>query len=292
MPRDSNGIYSLPPGYLAVTGEIIQPSQHNPPLEDIASALTGSLPRSGSAPMGGPVRLVDGTLSAPAVAFNSALSTGFMKTANGIGFVIAGVLAAEIGASGFVSGVPIGAGADFWGTTAPSGWIFPYGQAISRTTYAALFAVLGTTYGSGDGSTTFNLPDKRDRASFGKGNMGGTAANRITNQSGGWEGDTLGAAGGAQTHTLAIGELAEHFHNGSTGQSGTLSGNTATIKAFGVTLGTGATGYGLGAGSDVNIGVSIPTHNHSVSISSTGSSVAHNNLPPGIVCNYIIYAGV
>ena len=59
MPRDSNGVYSLPTGYLAVSGEDILPEQHNAPLQDIATALTGSLPRNGSAamtanlPMGG-----------------------------------------------------------------------------------------------------------------------------------------------------------------------------------------------------------------------------------------------
>jgi hypothetical protein len=53
MPRDSGGIYSLPVGYLAISGETILPSQHNPPLEDIAAALTASLPRNGAAPMTG-----------------------------------------------------------------------------------------------------------------------------------------------------------------------------------------------------------------------------------------------
>lgn len=57
MPRDSNGVYTLPPGYQAINGEIILPSQHNPPLEDIAQALTNSLPRNGSAPMTGELKM-------------------------------------------------------------------------------------------------------------------------------------------------------------------------------------------------------------------------------------------
>src|ERR1700742_5162977 len=62
--------------------------------------------------------------------------------------------------------VPLGAGMDYWLPTAPnSSFVFPIGQAISRTTYATLFAAMGTTYGTGDGSTTFNLPDKTGRVS-------------------------------------------------------------------------------------------------------------------------------
>ena len=79
---------------------------------------------------------------------------------------------------------------------------FPFGQALSRTTYAALhalFASAGYPYGSGDGSTTFNLPDLRGRGLFGKDDMGGSAANRITAGGSGITGTALGAAGGAET---------------------------------------------------------------------------------------------
>ena len=61
--------------------------------------------------------------------------------------------------------IPLGAGLDFWGSTTPnSSFAFPTGQAISRSAYSAMFALVGTTYGPGDGSTTFNLPDKTGRA--------------------------------------------------------------------------------------------------------------------------------
>jgi Phage Tail Collar Domain/Phage terminase large subunit len=73
--------------------------------------------------------------------------------------------------------VPLAGGMDYWGTTVPnSSFAFPIGQAISRTTYASLFAIMGTTYGSGDGSTTFNLPDKTGRVSA----MKEAAATRLT----------------------------------------------------------------------------------------------------------------
>src|SRR5579871_3952906 len=104
--------------------------------------------------------------------------------------------------------IPLGAGIDFWGATAPnSSFAFPYGQAISRTTYASLFALLGTTYGNGDGSTTFNLPDKRGRISVALDTMGGTASGRVTSASGGIDGTTVGATGGGQTYTMQRSDL-------------------------------------------------------------------------------------
>ncbi|HSK40924.1 MAG TPA: phage tail protein [Arenibaculum sp.] len=102
--------------------------------------------------------------------------------------------------SGIVS-VPAGAIMPFAGSTAPAGWLFCRGQAVSRTTYAALFGVLGTLYGSGDGSTTFNLPNLQDRAAVGS---SGTKA--------------LGSAGGAAS--VATGSAGAHTHAGSSGSAG------------------------------------------------------------------------
>jgi microcystin-dependent protein len=83
----------------------------------------------------------------------------------------------------------------FAGSTAPAGTLLCYGQAISRTDYVGLFTALSTTYGSGDGTTTFNLPDLRGYVAAGKDNMGGSAAGRLSG------GTTLGAGLGAQTHS-------------------------------------------------------------------------------------------
>jgi microcystin-dependent protein len=71
--------------------------------------------------------------------------------------------------------IPSGAMLDFGGTSSPSGWFMCDGSAISRTTYSALFAAIGTAYGTGDGSTTFNLPDYRGRVSVGYAASGGHA---------------------------------------------------------------------------------------------------------------------
>lgn len=198
--------------------------------------------------------------------------------------------------------VPVGSGMDFWGTTAPTGYIFAYGQAVSRTDYALLFAAIGTAHGTGDGSTTFNVPDKRGRASFGKDNMGGTSANRLTDQTGGIDGDTLGDTGGSETNTLTTAQLPAHAH-----AAGTLATSSAGAQSILIELLTGtapnanatagnAAAQGTGAlGTDTaGIATSVSNHTHDItgSTANAGSGAAHNILPPGIVCNYIIFAGV
>jgi len=132
----------------------------------------------------------------------------------------------------------IGEVVDYAGTTAPPRWLMCYGQAVSRTTYAALFAVISTTYGVGDNSTTFNLPDARGRASAGKDDMGGTSANRLTNFAGGLDGDVLGAAGGLENHIITLAQMASHNHTGATGTESAdhthntaVSGTTAGVSA-------------------------------------------------------------
>lgn len=112
------------------------------------------------------------------------------------------------GLGGNAYGVPLGGSIDYWGATSPStAFALMYGQAISRTAYAALFAILGTTFGAGDGSTTFNIPDLRGRFIAGKDDMGGAAASRLTSGYFGASAATLGATGGSQSHTLSLGEL-------------------------------------------------------------------------------------
>ncbi len=74
--------------------------------------------------------------------------------------------------------IPVGSVIAYAGASAPDGWALCYGQAISRTTYANLFTVLGTTYGVGDSSTTFNVPDLRGRRPFGKDDMGGSGTSQ------------------------------------------------------------------------------------------------------------------
>jgi len=160
-----------------------------------------------------------------------------------------------------ISEVPSGAIFPYGGTTEPSNYLFCYGQDVNRTTYSDLFTAIGTTYGVGDGATTFALPDLRGRAVAGKDDMGGTSANRLTDQSGGVNGDTLGDSGGLETHTLTTAQLAAHRH-GVTGDGGGGS--------------SGGPAYFSGSGtSPANSG-------------SEGSDNAHNNVQPTFILNYII----
>lgn len=197
------------------------------------------------------------------------------------------------------SSIPAGTVLPYAGTTAPTGFLLPFGQAVSRTTFASLFAAIGTTYGIGDGSTTFNLPDLRGRAAFGADAMGGIGANRLgLGVAGGVTGAAvLGAAGGQQAHTLTTAEMPAHTH---TTPAVAVSGGSAGV----VTSSTSSSGGVPGAGQQTSgctsppdpfcVTVYVPG---SVSLSGTaaagttgsvGSGSSHNVTPPAIVLNFII----
>lgn len=190
--------------------------------------------------------------------------------------------------------IPAGVVVDYGGTTAPSFWLLCYGQAVSRTTYAALFTAIGETFGSGNGVTTFNLPDCRGRASVGKDDMGGTSANRLTGLSGGVNGDTLGATGGSESHALATAELATHTHSAGT-LSAASNGDHAHTWGSSNPLDAGSGGSSSAAsGSSAYSTSTTGAHTHTItgSTASAGSGTAHNNVQPSIVLNKIIFAGV
>lgn len=154
--------------------------------------------------------------------------------------------------------VPIGSGMDYYGTTAPENYMFADGSAISRTAYAELFAIIGETYGAGDGSTTFNLPDKRSRVS-------------VMKDSGTF--NELGKKGGEETHQLTEAELPE--------VSGTASG-VATYQSWATGKFT-ATKEGTG-----ELSGSAGVRHWTSLLFKFGQNKAHNNLQPYLVCNYII----
>jgi microcystin-dependent protein len=152
-----------------------------------------------------------------------------------------------------------------WGTgTAPSGWLLCTGTAVSRTTYAALFAVIGTTFGVGDGSTTFNLPNYTNRMPYGT---------------------TVGATGGSATTTLITANLPSHTHSISDpGHAHTIIDgqvNTRTNPSFNW-VGTGGASVGT-TGASVNSNTTGIT-----ATDATGSGTAATTISPYLGINFII----
>lgn len=220
--------------------------------------------------------------------------------------------------------IPLASGIDYWASTAPnSAFAFPYGQAISRTTYATLFSLIGTTFGTGDGSTTFNLPDKRGRISAPGDTLGGGSNVGLVGLT------AVGATGGVSTNTLLANNLPVSFPwsgsysgSGTTGSGGThahtFSGTTSSDGAHthqsndapnknaqvqgGSSVGvwSGATTSATdsaGAHTHTYSGTTgtVADHTHSFSYSgsvtfgnNTGGGQSFSNLPPLVVCNYIM----
>ncbi len=201
--------------------------------------------------------------------------------------------------------VPSGTVLDYAGPTAPSGWTECDGSAISRTTFATLFAAIGTTWGVGDGSTTFNVPDLRRRTCVGR---GGSATGTL--------GNTIGSTGGEENHVLTVGELAAHTHTvtdpghnhtvsdpghghgvSDPGHSHSFSfqqdsgdGTARTRGSAGPNQGNFGTN-GATTGISINgntTGVSNNSNTTGITVASNGSSTGHNTIQPSAVMIKII----
>jgi microcystin-dependent protein len=301
MPRNGSGTYSLPqPPFVA--GTVISSAAVNSDFSDIASALTGSLPRDGQAGMTGALKAADGSSVAPSITFSNELGSGFSRSGTGIISVnILGVQIATITSAGWVGpvqgGVQVGTVADFAGSTAPAQWYLCFGQAVSRTTFSALFAIIGTTYGVGDGSTTFNLPDLRGYVVAGVDNMGGSAAGRLTSTFYGANPDVLGTAGGVQQVTLTAGQIpgiTSSAVNSITVTSTRNIPSTAGPITSVPTVSTGTLNVPLsGSGGPDWSTDSTMSGNNTITVSSTNTSgLPHGIIQPTIVLNKIIFAGV
>lgn len=167
----------------------------------------------------------------PAGSYQETLVSGEnIKTVNGQTLLGEGDLTiAGGGGGGLIDTLPVGTMIPYGSAETPDNWLSCNGQAVSRTTYSHLFKVIGTSYGEGDGSTTFNLPDKRGRVS-----VGYDPAQTMFN--------TVGAKVGANTHTLTIAEMPSHQHdmyevNPSTG-GGSYKQNYTNGGNYQVTLGS------------------------------------------------------
>jgi microcystin-dependent protein len=203
--------------------------------------------------------------------------------------------------------------------TSGSGWLYCNGAAVSRTTYDDLFAQIGTTYGVGDGSTTFNLPDMRGRFPIG---LNLTAVGNINS----------GVTGGAATVTLGATETPSHGHSISLTAAGTHSHSATSTSnsepdpgTWGYSIGLYAVGTGHrdGAGASLAVGISengsngtvagsYPqgpatsgfdanhTHNvtlasdsthiaaHTLTMPSEGGGGSHDNMPPYLALNFVV----
>ena len=203
---------------------------------------------------------------------------------------------ASLGSGQSVQGI-LGEVRDFVGPAAliPPQWYLCYGQAVSRATFAAAFAVIGTAYGVGDGSTTFGLPDLRGRGTFGLDNMGGTAANRVTAGVCGIAGGTLGTAGSGGSQLAQADPIISsisvvltdpgHHHSFQQGWSyrntdpggpqTDIAGVSSTAYTNTSTIATATTG--ITAASSVTV--------------TTGLTGTTQNMPPALMTNKIIYLG-
>ena len=257
MSRNGSGTYSLPAGNPVVTGTTITTTWANTTLSDIASALTGSVSADGQTPMTGALNMANNKISAvtdPTTA-QDATTKAYVDAADA-------VLSAAISA---IQLVPTGT-INMWPTvTAPSGYLLCGGTAISRATYAALFAIIGTTFGVGDGTTTFNLPNYTNRMPYGT---------------------TLGATGGS-----ADAVVVSHTHTATSVV--TDSGHSHTLNAYTdnatngnhprSTNNTAIQGTSTDAIISATTGITVATTN-----TSTGVSGTNANLPPYLGINFII----
>lgn len=216
------------------------------------------------------------------------------------------------GIQGLMGTAPPGVIFAYGAVTPPNGYLACGGQAVSRTAYPNLFAIISTTYGSGDGTSTFNLPNFQGRFPIGQ-DAGGVTY-------------PMGAFGGEATHLLTVAEMPVHAHTATASSSmadhyhgippsgnhthsdsghqhnftavlGTAGGSYAGGNPFSPSTAVTAVGYANLSYSG-NIGPTqtywtsqvggIPAVSTSVSVQNTGGGVAHNNMPPYQVVTYII----
>lgn len=238
--------------------------------------------------------LINGSSSVPALDFASEPTLGLYRKSSGI-LGVAGSL--DVTGSVTVAGnalLPVGIFLPYGGASVPGGWMLCDGSAKSRTTYAALFAAIGTFYGGGDGSTTFNIPDLRGRVPAGR--EGGTG--RLTSTTMTPDGNTLGAVGGAQVETLTLAQLPTGITSANT-NSIALSVTTSQKVVNGPNIGSAVGGGTQVTASDAGSGGALSllgstgniTAGNAAVTSNNTSGAAHINVQPTLIANYIIYAG-
>ena len=239
MSRNGSGTYTLPAGNPVVTGTTITSSWANATLSNIADALTQSVSADGQTPITGAINMTGHLINnvTDPVSAQDAATKNYVDAINS---VVTGTI-------------------NMWPTaSAPTGYLLCQGSAVSRATYAALFAIIGTTFGVGDGTTTFNLPNYTNRMPYGA---------------------TVGTTGGS-----ADAVVVSHTHTATV----TDPGHSHTVPNSPFVNGSGGT---YASGSYITYGTpttSTSTTGISVANSTTGVSPTNANLPPYLGINFII----
>lgn len=251
MPRNSSGVMVLPAGNPVIPGTLIESTWANPTMTDLANEITASLPRNGTAPMTGPLILArDGILPKEATTVDQ----------------LNGAIA---GSSNYLSA---GAIQYFAMVAIPSGWLEANGAEVSRTTYANLFATIGTVFGTGNGTTTFNLPDLRGTFIRGFDNGRSIDPGRAF-------GSSQAGSNAAHSHTVTD---PTHTHGAS--QPAHSHAVTDPGHSHSIDLGTGE-GGALRAGSNQG------SDSTDVSTLTSATGVSVQSSQPGISVNFA-YSGV
>jgi microcystin-dependent protein len=239
-------------------------------------------------PDGGFIVIDGAEYVAPAAGSGELFALGF----NELNQVV--VSSSGIGGGDGVAAMPAGSIQAWPSNTIPEGWLLCDGAAVSRTTYAALFTAIGTTFGAGNGTTTFNLPDLRSRVIAGYDDPAPWSDFR-----------PLGRTGGERAVTLTTEQIPAHSHTGTTNTDGShrhwVSAAARDDANFSTTNSSNTQDYGLvaDAGSysandaDKAFGrytsFNLSNHSHAFTTNNnTGGGGSHTNLQPYIVLNYII----
>ena len=173
-----------------------------------------------------------------------------------------------------IEGIPTATIVPWSSSSVPTGFLECNGQAVSRSTYSALFAIIASTYGGGDGSSTFNVPDLQDNVAIGK---SGTKALASTGGANTVAVAASGNVGGSTANaTLSTAQLASHSHPGGRGNPGRTS--TFVAGSYLPGGGPGNTGnQGSGSG-----------HSHNMSATFSGDTANPSVLQPYLTIIYII----